>query len=310
LLKILFFEIGALFLTFLILVSSDSILARLQKRHVNFMNILFFIILVKILIAPFQLIFFGLFISYENYNFFFLANCICVLLYIYIFVFSARVFHSKKRFILLGAILNIIFLNILVYIIYKCSLDSYSTFDSPYYTDQILNERVEKGKCIYSPYNVPTHRVIYKERKRVLGTHLLLSTPIDTLSKGSFETSEEYVHGIKRNIIVLDTLIPHLSFTRNKEFFTLSLELYKSIDSILNLKVINYTDDDIQKQTIYMNSDSSESYTETIVKFPPHISELNYRLFINEYETEQISDHSTLPLDLLEYFTPIIFLID
>ena len=126
-------EIAFTFLICLVLVISDFLVSIVAKKKNNSENIIYFVLLAKLLIGPFQVVFFALFVSYENYNYFFIANLICLYLYIYVLLFSARVFNKLKRYILLTVLLNLLILNLFEFSINKLKIDNYSTFESEYY---------------------------------------------------------------------------------------------------------------------------------------------------------------------------------
>jgi hypothetical protein len=310
LLRTLVIELSTLVITFGLLSVGEFVISRIQKNKPRYQSILFFVILVKLLIAPFQIIFFGLFLTKENYNFFFLANCAFVILIFYVLFFSARIFHLKKRYILLNIFINIIMFNLAVVVSEKFTLDSYSTLEHSAFTDEILTERLKKSEPLLEPYKVPTHHVLYKQNKHMVGSHFLFSTLFDSICKGDFGSSETYQKNIQKNLHILDTLIPNLQFQRNKEFYAISKRLHIAIDSVLNLNVVTYTEKDITKTTVYLEKDSSEMYTETIVSIPKILHDLNYKLYLNELEIENISTQAALPLDVMEYLTPVIYLLD
>jgi len=108
--KVVIAEIALTFLIAVVLVISDYIVSKIEKRDPQSENVVFFVILAKLLISPFQVVFFGLFVKYENYNFFFIANLIFFFQYIYVLIFSARVFNKKLKFILLTILINIVVL--------------------------------------------------------------------------------------------------------------------------------------------------------------------------------------------------------
>ncbi len=190
------------------------------------------------------------------------------------------------------------------------SIDSYSTFESPYYTDQILKERIEKGKLLSEYYNFPSHRVLYKIDNKSVASHFLFSTPFNTVASGSFKGTEEYNSNIKTNIAILDTMISNLHFKRNKDFFGELNNLYKSIDSLMAKNVITYTDKDIEKITVYMTSDSIESYKEILIRTPNNIEKLDYKLTLDQISIEKTSEYSSIPLEIIAYiYYPISTLI-
>lgn len=306
--KALLFEIAILFQACIILILSDFIIAKIRNSRRNTENIIFFVILAKLLLAPFQLVFFGLFVSFENYNFFFLANLVVLGLFIYIFYFSAMLFQEKVKFIVLNILINFILLNLVIFISSKLSIDKYSSFESPYYTDQILKERVEKGESISEYYNIPSHRVLYKFKDQQNISHFLFSTPFDSTASGSFEASEKYHAQIIKNISTLDTIINSLTFKRNKDYFQQTLTLFKSIDSLMNSNIVIYEKSDIEKITVYMENDSIESHKEILINTPTQIEQLDNKLIMSQIEIEQISYYATFPLFIMNYCFPILLL--
>lgn len=305
LLKVLLYEISLLFKICIVLILSDLIISRIKKQKSNSKNIIFFVILVKLLIAPFQVIFFGLFITNENYNFLFFENLVLLGLFFYMIFFSARVFNKKLKYIFVNIILNIVFLNIFIFVTNKLSIDEYSRLENQSYKDEILKERIDKGKLISEYFNIPSHRVLYKFDDNTNISHFLFLEPFDSISSGSFEESERYLIKIEKNISILDTMCHNLDFERNKEFFSKTLVLYKTIDSIMKENVVNYTVDDIERFVVCMNSDSIESHKEITIKTPNKLYEMNYSLLSNQFDLEKKSYYSSLPILIIKYFFPI-----
>jgi hypothetical protein len=305
--KAMIFEIAILFKIIIILIISDLIISKIQKRELYIEKIIFFVILSKILLVPFQLVFFGLFVSYENYNYFFIENLIVFLLYIYIFIFSARVFNSKLKYIIIGICLNFLFINVVGYIIDKLSIDEYSTNETPYYTDQILKERIEKGQLILDFYNIPSYRVICKKDNVTFLSYFLFTVPFDSVSTGNLVESEKYYKNLKKNISILDTMIKNVKFKRNKAFFEQVLFRYKTIDSLYNIKIFAYSQKDIEKVNVYMKNDSLEAFKKIIIKNPDDIIKKNYKLLMDEYEIERMSYFATFPLLLINYSQPLLY---
>ncbi len=93
--KVLLIEIGILVFVCIILILSNFIISKFSNQSIKIENIIFFAILVKLFIAPFQIVFFGLFINFENYNFYFLANLVVLFLFFYMFIFSTSVAITK-----------------------------------------------------------------------------------------------------------------------------------------------------------------------------------------------------------------------
>jgi hypothetical protein len=299
--KFLLLEIGILINACLILILSNFIISKFAHQNIKIENIVFFTILVKLFIAPFQIIFFGLFINLENYNFFFLANLVVLFLFFYMFIFSTRIFQSKIRYIISNILLNLLLLNLFAGVIHILSIDNYTTFESPYYTDQILKERIEKGNLLSEYYNFPSYRVLYKIDNESVASHFLFSTPFDTVASGSFKVTEEYESNIKKNIAILDTMISNLHFKRNREFFEELNILYKSIDSLMVKRVITYTDKDIEKITVYMKTDSIESHKEILIRTPISIEQRDLNLTLNQMNIEKVSEYSAIPLEIISY---------
>ena len=247
-----------------------------------------------------------MFINYENYNFFFLSNLVVLGLYFYILIFSARIFNSDLKLIIFRIVLNLSILNLLIGFIHLVSLDNFSTFDSSFnYTDHILKERLEKSEILEDPYKVPSHMVLYKSKNERSIAHLLYTTPFDTTSTGSFEETEKYRENIRKNLAVLDTMINNLKFKRNKEFYHILLNINKLADSISAIKVIEYTENEIAEQTVYMNPDSTEFMQEIIIQIPDKIQVLNTELALNEIQLEEKSNTGIMPLLISSYFLPI-----
>src|SRR4051812_28134486 len=78
LVKDFFWGLAQSFIIILILFASNFLIYRLHKKHLQIGDIISFTILTKLLISPILLIFFGLFIYKENYNYFFAFNILDV----------------------------------------------------------------------------------------------------------------------------------------------------------------------------------------------------------------------------------------
>lgn len=300
-------EIALTFFIGIVLIVSDFFVAKIERRKTNSENIIFFIVLAKLLIGPFQVAFFALFINYENYNFFLIANLICLFQYIYILFFSARIFNKRKRYMILAIFLNIIVLNLLEFSIEKLTLDNYSTFESEYYIDHILKERIEKSKDLKYPYSTPVYRVLVKAKNSSYA-HYVFATPMDSLASGSPEVTRDYIVSIQNNMKILDTLKLNLKFERNKEFFNKLSSLYYATDSLLKEINPDLSKIKIERTEIGTLEDSNEMFTAYYLSVPQRISKLNIELLENEIEMQKISNSAMLPLRSINYFFPIIFL--
>ncbi|MFP8490010.1 hypothetical protein ACKGJO_13055 [Gracilimonas sp. Q87] len=308
--KFMIFELASLFTIVLILSVSALTISKFTPVSFSLEKVTFFSILAKILIAPFQIVFFGLFVSFENYNYYFAHNLIVLILYLYIFFYSANIFYSRLRHIVAGISLNLLFLNILIMGISSLSIDDYTTFESPYYVDQIMKERIEKGEPIKNYFKYPTHRVLIKENGKTI-PYYTFQVPLDTIASGSIEESLEYRQNIKRNIGVLKSIQDSLKFQRNETFFKKSLSLYQNIDSLLSINYLEYTENDIEKVTVYVEEKSEkELFQEILLPLPDDIESEMYRLAMSQQELNKTSYYSTIPLALVQYFTPVSFLIN
>jgi len=216
LVKALLYELSALFWIIVSLGFSELLISKIRKKKPRLQNIIFFAILAKILIAPLQLTFFGMFLFKENYNYLFLSNLVVLLLTFYIFFYSATLFNSKNKFILLNILTNLIFINLLIFISAKLSIDDYTDYEYPY-GDRIMVERFKKGNNLEEIYAVPTHKIFYIFEDKNPELFYLFSTPLDTISSGSMERTIEFKKNIKYNLSILDTV--NWKFGRNGRFF-------------------------------------------------------------------------------------------
>lgn len=300
-------EIAFTFLICLVLVISDFLVSIVAKKKNNSENIIYFVLLAKLLIGPFQVVFFALFVSYENYNYFFIANLICLYLYIYVLLFSARVFNKLKRYILLTVLLNLLILNLFEFSINKLKIDNYSTFESEYYIDHILRERLEKGKYLKYPYSTPVYRVLMTTENNSY-SHFVFATPFDTIASGSPKDTWDYINGLQSNMKILDTMKVNLKFKRNLEFFEKISTLYQATDSLLREIDPDISKIKIERTEIGKIENSNERYTAYYLSVPKRISKLNIELLKEEIELEKISKSAMLPLRIINYFYPVHFI--
>jgi len=300
-------EIAYTLLICLVLVISDLLVSKVAKRKNNSENIIYFVLLAKLLIGPFQVVFFALFVTYENYNFFFLANLVCLFLNIYVLLFSARVFNKLKRYILLSVLFNLIILNLFELSIYKLKIDNYTTFESEYYIDHILRERLEKGKDLKYPYSTPVYRVLMKTNNTSY-SHFVFATPMDTIASGSPKDTWDYIAGLQLNMKFLDTMKLNLRFKRNKEFFDKISSLYQATDSLLKEIDQDISKVKIERTEVGKFENSSEMYTAYYLSVPKRISQLNLELLKDEIELEKISKSAMLPLRIINFFYPVNFI--
>lgn len=307
--KVVLYEIASLFWIFVILIFSEIIIAKIRKKKPRYQDIIFFPIIIKLLIAPLQLIFFGIFISNENYNYFLLSNLVIFGLTIYVLFISAFIFHSKKRFITLNIVLNFILINIIFYFTNFISLDDYSTYEYPY-VDRIMKERFDKSVTLKEFYTIPDYRVLHIFNKNDARVFYLLSSPYDTVSSGTIKRTIEYRTNIKKNILILDTL--ELKYKRNKDFFNKLKILCKKIDSTSTNKGIIDLDKIKEKEIVeaskIIDKDSTELYKEYVLELPNKIAFLNAELVKEQIELENLSSNSIKPLRALDYLYPLLML--
>ena len=268
---------------------------------------IFFPIIIKLLIAPLQLIFFGVFINNENYNYFLLSNLVIFGLTIYVLFISAFIFYSKKKFIALNIVLNFILINIIFYVTNFISLDDYSSYEYPY-IDRIMKERVDNSVNLKEFYTIPDYRVLHLFNKNDARVFYLLSSPYDTVSSGTIERTIEYRTNIKKNILILDTL--ELKYKRNQDFFNKLKFLCKKIDSTTTNKQVIDLDKITKKEIIeaskIIDKDSAELYKEYVIELPNNIAYLNAELVKEQIELENLSSNSIKPLRALDYLYPLL----
>lgn len=304
------FELSSLFTTILILSASFHVISIYTNYTFSLQKVTFFSVLAKILIAPFQIVFFGLFVTFENYNYYFIHNLIVLVLYIYIFFYSANIFYKRLRHIAAGIFLNIFFLNILIFGLSLSSIDEYSTFESQYYVDQILKERAEKGEPIKNYFKYPTHRILWKKDGKTV-PYYTFKVPVDTVASGSMEESFEYRQDLKSNISHLKRIREDLKFERNEEFFDKTLSLYKKIDSLMSSKYVEYTKKEIDKVTVYVTKEEEKKlYEEVQLPLPDFIDNEMVNLAMKQQELNRTSYSSTIPLALVQYLMPVYYIIE
>lgn len=307
--KAVLYEIANLFWIVTILILSEIVIAKIRKKRPRYQDMIFFPIIIKLLIAPLQLIFFGIFINNENYNYFLLSNLVVFGLTIYVLFISAFIFHYKKKFIALNIGLNFLLINIIFYVLNFLSLDDYSTYEYPY-VDRIMKERFDKSVNLKEFYTIPDYRVLHTFNKNDARVFYLLSSPYDTVSSGTIERTIEYRTNIKKNILILDTL--ELKYKRNKDFFNKLKVLCKKIDSTTtnkkNIDLDKIKEKEIVEASIIIDKDSTELYREYVLELPNNIAFLNAELVKGQIELENLSSNSIKPLRALDYMYPLLLL--
>ena len=306
--KATLYELLALFWIIISLVLSELIISKLKSKKPRIQNIILFTILAKLLIAPLQLVFFGMFLFKENYNYLFLSNLIVLLLTIYIFFFSAILFNSKNKFILLNIALNLIFINFLIFFVGKLSMDDYAEYEYPY-GDRIITERLKKGNVLEEIYTVPTHKIFYLFENKNPELFYLFSTPFDTISTGSQERSRIFKKNITYNLTVLDST--KLKFKRNEKFFNDITKLNKKMDSALNQDLSKIFDklnvEDITEASQIIDEDSVPLYKKWVVKFSEQIIHLNDSILYQQLELEELSRKTNYPIKIQSYLFPFAY---
>lgn len=306
--KVTLYELSTLFWIILSLVLSELLISKFKKKKPRIQNIIFFTILAKLLIAPLQLVFFGMFLFKENYNYLFLSNLVVLLLTVYIFFYSAILFNSKNKFILLNIASNLIFINLLIFLVGKISMDDYTEYEYPY-GDRIMTERFKKGNVLKEIYTVPTHKIFYLFENKNDELFYLFSTPFDTISTGSQERSRIFKQNINYNLAVLDST--KLKFKRNEQFFDDITVLNKKMDSALNQELTVIFDkinvDDITEMFQVIDEDSIPLYKKWVVKFPKEIIDLNDSILNQQLELEERSRKTNYPIQIQSYLIPLAY---
>lgn len=305
--KATIFEISALIGIIITLSTSELIVSKIKKKKPRIVDLIFFAIIAKLLIAPFQVVFYGMFLNYENYNYFFISNLIILFLTLYILFFSAIIFNKRKKYSLIQIILNLLIINILFFTINKISLDNFSTFEYGY-SDRIMEERLKKGLYLKEIYTVPTHKTLVFGENINPEVFYLFSTPFDTISKGGIERQNKFKENIKYNLNVLDTL--KLKSKRNQAFFKKIEKLNRSLDSTVNQDITteleNIKVDKIIEANNYVKQDSSSAYKEWIFKVPNKIEELNLEILEEQLDLENKAKNSVYPLIIMNYLYPLV----
>jgi hypothetical protein len=296
-------EISTLFVIVIIISLSTFIISNIWEYDFHLDNIISFCILTKLLIAPICVVFFGFFINRENYNYFFIYNCLNVLLTIYIFLFPPIIFIRKKWAIIACMILNFVLFNITEFVAEKMSIDKFSTLND-YYVDQIMKERLEVGATFRDFYATPYKRILLKSKEGNI-SFFTFATPLDSTASGSFESTDSFHMELERKIDTLNARIPNLKFERNKLFFEKTRSLYKSMDSLLNQEVIRYTEADIESRVVYLTKDSTELYKKIILPVSNTYSEQSYELLRSELEMESKSTYAMLPFKCYKFLYPL-----
>ena len=302
--KALLFELATSVTVIIILSLSNLIISKIQKSKFEIEKIVYFVFLVKILLAPFQVIFFGLFIAYENYNFFFFQNLVVLCLYIYVYAFSGKIFHYKFNLFLLSIFLNLLFINTMLLVRHKLSIDTFSTFENPYFTDQILRERLVKKELISDFYKIPNYRAVFKNDQLYSLSFVISSNPFGSIASASVERTENFRATLLNNISILETINNSIQFERNRVFFEIALSKFRMIDNLYSMTT--FSEDEIQKVIAY--DDSIEVMRWYMVSGSNDIARLNNELLMNQYKMQTISYFALLPLKIVQYTQPILLL--
>lgn len=293
-------EMTLLLSMILTLFSSNYLVYQIDKKLLKLRNVVFFAMLTKLLYAPFQLAFFGLFVKWENYNYLFFQNLVYLFIHVYFFFFSGRIFNQRISRMLLSCFLTFLLMNTLTWILDKASIDNFSTFESPYYEDQILKERIDKTQNFPYPYTTPYNRILVKA-KGVTLSYFVYADPRDSVATGSFADSEAYEKDLGIKIDSINAILPTLHSKRNQLLFLRLKSLYASIDSLIKAPVVEYTGKDIQQKRKLIAADST-IYDELTLPVPTHFSSIPHQLMQDELQLETLSQFSMMPLQIASYY--------
>jgi hypothetical protein len=223
--KVMIIEIGILFIAFSILYVNKSVLDSIFKTKTKTSNIIYFLLITKILSIPFQLTFYFLFEKTEMYEFLLIHNSIIVLLLIFVVMYSNKILYDRIYQILIGIVLNLILYNGFIISIQYLRFDKYVfNYENPLFVDPVYKEFETKLLTLDSLTNeLPREKFLLKIRNEHYLTYTFEKDSISsivnkintTLKKGnSFKIN--ILTKLNKNTITVDSLKYH----RNKELYS------------------------------------------------------------------------------------------
>ncbi|MBX7151274.1 hypothetical protein K1X84_06500 [bacterium] len=95
--------------------------------------------------------------------------------------------------------------------------------------DPIKNELFLQTKKMVSLSKVPTSKIVRESEGDKLGFYLFYNFG-DSLYRGNFNETQNYIHDVDSNIILIrDSILPNIKFTRVKEIFKSYEDYYLSL---------------------------------------------------------------------------------
>ncbi|OHC84742.1 MAG: hypothetical protein A2546_00100 [Sphingobacteriia bacterium RIFOXYD2_FULL_35_12] len=197
-----------------------------SKSHL--WTIFSFVYLVWLLLSIPSFVLLNLFVSTENYSFYFLSNLLMVLAFLFALFLIWHVLFNSLRKIVGGYVLNLLFLNLSYVIFSLIFFDSYSKTSS---NDPIINELTEHLNEVKNFQGVPYTFVEESNPKLSYRNYKLSLINNDTLLYYNKNNTDFYRERSKENSLYLDSLNKIVKFNRNKEILSELSKFYKNIST-------------------------------------------------------------------------------
>lgn len=273
-LKVLIAESAACLLTVALLLPSRFLVGWLLKRRISAGNLFYFVLTTKALTSPLQLVFYYLFHTTEQYEFWFIHASILALLFLFVMLYSNKVLYHTMRAIFLGSFVNLLVLNLLVVGITLVKFDAHSwKFENPLVIDRIYQEYESK---VYSLdpliYRFPKEKFSLKLFDQVDVHYSLKYDNIDSLAVNMPSTLGEdgrFKLAIVSFLATKDSVREQLAFERNRmSFDTLSSYVQAMFNDIENPIDTSYTFIKHQRTIVIQEDGREGGYIKTLTQNP------------------------------------------
>ncbi|MBF0596400.1 hypothetical protein [Faecalibacter rhinopitheci] len=299
------FEVFVLVLIIIPFCLSTFISKKFLNGNLTIENSIFFVVLAKMMYAPFQIVFFFLFLKFENYNYLFFSTSFVIIIFFNIFYFSSYLFYNRWN-IFFSMINNFIVINLFFFGMNYLTLDNYYKEEKSFYTDYILEERVNNIDKFKNIYRIPRYQIVYSKDNVNIDSHFLFSSPFDSTMSGSFNITEKYIKNHHKNIVRIDSIIQNCKYERNKIFFNNYKNILLLTDTIINRKEFYINEvTEIQKLNVVNNL---AKYERKYVSIPNDLYKSNLELVENQISTIEKSEFAFKPLDIFKYLLPLTYL--